>query len=217
VPARLHTGGHFRAWLGRRLGGDAELGDRIWRRILHMFGALVLVYYLLPTDFFVVLPKVDVLLLALLVVLLVEVLRHVAGVEVPTIRPYEAHRVASFAFFGLAVVGAILLFPEPIAAAVILGTALVDPIAGELRRVHPSPYLQWSGPIAAYVPLALLGMVGFGGWPLLPSLGLAGLAAVLAVAVEQPKVAWADDDLAMTFVAGVALYIVGVVVLGLPT
>ncbi len=59
-------------------------------------------------------------------------------------------------------------------------------------------------------------MVLFGGWPLLPSAGLAVLAAVLAVAVEQPKVMWADDDLAMTFVAAFALYVVGVLVIGLP-
>ncbi|MGA8664178.1 MAG: hypothetical protein WB809_03805 [Thermoplasmata archaeon] len=216
MPARLHTGGHFRAWLGRCLGGDAELGDRAWRRILHSLGVFAVVYYVLPTHFFVVLPKEDVLLLALVAVLFLEVLRHVGGIEIPTIRPYEAHRVASFAFFALALVGAILLFPEPVGAAVILGTSLVDPIAGELRRHHPSLSVRWGVPIAAYIPLALVGMVLFGGWPLLPSAGLAVLAAVLAVAVEQPKVMWADDDLAMTFVAAFALYVVGVLVIGLP-
>jgi len=152
----------------------------------------------------------------LVLVLLLEALRHAIGLELPTIREYEAHRVSSFAFFAVALVGAILLFPVPIGAAVILGTSLVDPIAGELRRHHPSMAVRWGVPIAAYLPLAVVGMVGFGGWPLLPSAGLAVLAAVLAVAVEQPKVMWADDDLAMTFVAAFALYIVGVIVLGLP-
>jgi hypothetical protein len=216
VPPRLHTGGHFRGWLGRQLGGDAELGDRAWRRILHGLGVLALLYYVLPDRFFIVLPKEDVLLLALAVVLVLEVLRHLMGLELPTLRSYESHRIASFAFFSLALVGALLLFPEPVGAAVILGTSLVDPIAGELRRHHPSTAVGWGVPIAAYVPLAIVGMVVFGGWPLLPSIGLALLAAVLAVAVEQPKVSWADDDLAMTFVAAFALYVVGVVVIGLP-
>jgi hypothetical protein len=216
VPARLHTGGRFRRWLGRRLGGDAELGDRAWRRLLHGLGAAVLIYYALPVDSFVVLPKDDVLVLALAVVLVLETLRHLAGLELPTIRAYEAQRIASFVFFSVALVGAILLLPEAIAAAVILGTALVDPLSGELRLHRVEPWVQYGVPVLVYVPLAVVGLAVIGRWPIGPSVGLALLAAVLAVAVEQPKLKWADDDLAMTFVAGLALYVVGVVVLGLP-
>lgn len=216
MPPRLHSGGRFRTWLGHRLGGDAELGDRAWRRIMHGMGALVLVYYLVPTNFFVIAPKEYILLAVLVVAILLEVLRHAAGLQLPTIRPYEEHRVASFVFYSIALAGAILLFPVPIAAAVILGVALVDPLVGELRLRGVSEPLLWVAPIAAYLPLAWVGMVVVGNWPALPSLGLSALAAVLGVASERPKLPWVDDDLAMAFVPALALYGVGVVGLGLP-
>ena len=216
MELRLHRGGRFRRWLGARFGGDAVLGDRLWRRFLHLFGAGVLVYFVLPDGFFVVLPKEVVLLLALAAVLVLEGLRHVAGLELPTVRPYEAHRVGSYVFYAVALVGAVLLFPRPIAAAVVLGTSLVDPLAGELRGAPRLSRLYPAVPLVAYAVLAWVGLALVGDWPALPALGLAVLLAPIAVAVERPKLPWVDDDLAMTFVPALVLYGLGVVVLGLP-
>lgn len=206
----------FRRWLGTRLGGDEVLGDRVWRRCLHAAGAVAVVYLVLPTDFFVVLPKEYVLLLALAAILVLEGVRHSVGVDLPTLRPYEHHRVGSYVFYAIALTGALLLFPAPIAAAVILGTALIDPLAGELRRSSRYAPFYPSLPLAAYAVLALYGLGTFGGWPLVPSVGLAVLAAVIAIAVERPKVPWIDDDLAMTFAPALALFVVGSLALGLP-
>jgi dolichol kinase len=216
MELRLHWHGRFRRWLGAALGGDEELGDRAWRRIMHLLGALVLVYYAIPDDFFVIAPKADVLLAALAVMLVLEALRHTAGLELPTIRPYETHRIASFVFFSLALVLAVLLFPLPIAAAVVLGTAIVDPVAGELRRQSTSPVLTVGLPLGAYGLLAFVGLAAIGGWPAGLSALLAAAAAPLAVAAERPKWPWVDDDLVMTFVPGLFLYGVGVLALGLP-
>jgi hypothetical protein len=216
MPPRLHRGGRFRAWLGRALGGDEELGDRIWRRVLHGLGAFVLVYFALPTGFFVVVPKEYVLLAALTAVLLLEVGRHVAGLQLPTLRPYEEHRIASFAFFAVALTGAVLLFPLPIAAAVVLGVAMVDPLVGELRLRRMPVVRRWLIGGTVYVGLALLGLWLLGGWPFLPSLALALPAALLALAAEHPKMPWVDDDLAMTFVPALFLYAAGRFLLGLP-
>jgi hypothetical protein len=213
---RLHTGGRFRTWLGARFGGDLALGDRLWRRILHGLGAAALIYYALPTDFFILVPKVYVLLAALAAVLTLEVLRHAVGLELPTIREYEREWVGSFAVFATAIVAVILIFPVPIAAAVVLGTALVDPLAGELRQRHGPRAVEIGVPFAAYSVLAFAGMAAIGRWPLVDSAGLAVVAGAIAVAVERPKVWWFDDDLAMTLVPAVALYLVGVVGLGLP-
>jgi len=213
---RLHRGGRFRAWLGARLGGDAALGDRVWRRVLHGAVAVILLYYALPNDFFEIAPKRTVLLAGLAVVLGLELLRLLGVLELPTIRPYEARRVGSYAFYALAVVGAIVLFPEPIAAAVVLGTALVDPIAGELRS-RPSVARAYPAvPLVVYWELAFVGLVVIGRWP--PSLGgaLALLAAPIAVAAEWPTIGWFDDDLAMTFAPALALWLVGIVLLRLP-
>ncbi|HYA54280.1 MAG TPA: hypothetical protein VEG42_01595 [Thermoplasmata archaeon] len=216
MPLRLHGHGRFRRWLGAALGGDEELGDRAWRRFLHVLGAAVLVYYAIPTDFFVVAPKEDILVAALAAIIVLEVLRHVAGLELPTIRSYESHRVASFVFYALALVLAVLLFPLPVGAAVVLGTAVVDPLAGELRRAQwPTP-ATWGVPLVAYEALAVAGLALIGAWPLATAGALAAGAAVLAVVSERPKWPWVDDDLAMTIVPAVFLYGTGVLVLGLP-
>jgi hypothetical protein len=215
MTLRLHRGGRFRRWLGRRLGGDEALGDRAWRRILHCLGASVVLYLIVPNNFFVVAPKETVLLAALAIALALEILRHTLGLELPTIRPYEQRRVGSFAFYAIALTGAVLLFPVPIAAAVVLGCSIVDPLAGEVRRTSWPTWVQWLVPWAVYVPLAVVGMSLVGSWPLLPALALAALAGAVAVAVERPTIAWVDDDLAMTFVPALVLFGVGTLALGL--
>ena len=179
-------------------------------------GALLLIYFVLPNNFFLVLPKEDILLLALAAVWVLEGIRLTAHFELPMIRPYEERRVASYAFYGTALVGAVLIFPEPIAAAVILGTALVDPIAGELRRSSSHRNLYPALPYVAYVALAILGLSAIGGWPILWAVPLAALAGIVALAAEYPNVPWIDDDLTMTFVPAIVLYAVGVLVLRLP-
>jgi len=216
MAPRLHRGGRFRAWLGSRLGGDFDLGDRVWRRLLHAAGAAVLLYYVIPVDFFVLVPKLYVLLAALAAVLLLELLRHLVHLELPTIRPYEARRIGSYAFYAVALVGAVVLFPEPIGAAVVLGTALVDPLAGELRASARGRRLSPAVPLAVYALLAFGGLAGIGRWPPADSAALAVLAAVVGVAAERPKIDWIDDDLTMTFLPAIALYLVGVIALGLP-
>jgi dolichol kinase len=214
---RLHRGGKFRRWLGARFGGDFALGDRIWRRALHAFAAVALVYFALPTNFFLIAPKEYILLAALAAVLVLEGLRHAVGLELPTIRPYEEDRLGSFAIFAVAIVVAILLFPLPIACAVVLGTAVVDPLAGELRADARYRRVDAVVPFGAYAALAFVGLAVLGRWAPLPSAGLALLAGAIAVAVERPKVWWIDDDLVMTLVPAVALYLVGVVALGFPS
>jgi len=211
---RLHRGGRFRRWLGGALGGDFELGDRMWRRALHVLGAGALLYYVLPNDFFLVAPKLDILLAALATVYVLEGLRLAAGLELPTIRPYEEGRVSSFALFGTAIVLAIVFFPLPIACAVVLGTAVVDPLAGELRRDPRYRRVDALAPFALYSTLAFLGLAVAGRWPPLPSAALALVAGAIAIAVERPKVWWVDDDLVMTLVPALALYALGVVALG---
>jgi dolichol kinase len=217
MALRLHRGGRFRRWLGAQFGGDELLGDRLWRRCMHALGAAVLVYFVLPTDFFVVLPKEGVLLAALGAVVVLEVARHTVGLELPTLRPYEQHRVGSYVFYALALVGAILLFPVPVAAAVILGTSLVDPLAGEVRRSTKYRWLYPALPLTVYAMLAFLGLAVVGRWPLPASAVLAVVASPIAIAAEWPKIPWVDDDLMMTFVPALVLYGIGVAVLGLPS
>jgi hypothetical protein len=212
---RLHTGGTLRRWLGARFGRDEAYGDRVWRRILHASGAFVLIYYPFPDPFLGIVPKLGLLLAALGTLFALEFLRHAAALEIPALREYERGRPASFVFYGIALVAAVVFLPLPIGSAVVLGTSLVDPLIGELRasprwrRSYPGlPYAAWFG-------LGVLGLAGFGGWPLPDAIGLAAIAGAAAIAVERPKIPWMDDDLLMTFVPAAILYGLGVVVLGL--
>ena len=139
---------------GERLGGDFALGDRIWRRILHGLGAVVLVYFVVPNGFFVFAPKEVILLVLLGLVVVAELLRFTVGLELPTVRDYESHRVGGYVYFAVALTIVVLLFPEPIAVAVVLGTAFVDPVAGELRTAGRSRSLYPAVPVALYAVLA---------------------------------------------------------------
>ena len=176
----------------------------------------MLVYEVVPERFFLVVGKEWVLLAALAAVLLMELLRHLAGLELPTIREYERGRIGSYVFYATALALAVLLFPVPIAAAIVLGTAWVDPIAGELRTSGRHRGAYPAVPLAAYAVLAFVGMAVLGSWPLEDAAGLAVLVAPIAIAAEWKKIPWIDDDLAMTLVPGVVLYLVGGLALGLP-
>jgi len=181
-------------------------GDRALRRILHAAGAVVLIYYLFPPNLLVFVPNFVLPLLTVSALLVLEALRLRGTIEIPTIRPYEQHRLASYAYFAVALVLAVLLFPPPIAAAVVLGTSLIDPLIGELRR--PNPYraaYPWV-PFALYAGLAYVAFLGFGSWAPVPALALAVVAAALALLVERPKWTLVDDDLAMTLIPAVAVY-----------
>ncbi|MCI4352475.1 MAG: hypothetical protein L3K14_03710 [Thermoplasmata archaeon] len=202
---RILTGGRWRRWLGARLGGDFELGDRAWRRTLHFFGAAVLLYYALPTDVLGGFTREELLLTALALVLVLELLRWAAGVELPTIRAYERARIASYVFYAVALVAAVLLFPLPIALVVVLGTAFVDPLIGELRLSSRwrSTYPWFPG--AVYVLLGSAALIFVTHWPAFAAVLFVGIAAVVALAVERPKIPDLDDDLAMTLVPALVL------------
>ncbi len=213
---RARRGGSFRRRLAALFGRDEAAADELWRRILHGAGAFVLVYYVLPTGFFLVAPKEDVLLAALGAVIVLEVARRIARLELPTLRPYEARRPASFLFYAVALVVAVLLFPEPIAAAVVVGTAFVDPVAGELRRQARSRGVALGVPWAVYTALAVTALVGVGRWPWTDAVALAAVGGAVAVAAERVRYAWLDDDLTMTVAPALVLWALASPVLGLP-
>jgi hypothetical protein len=205
VTVKFHTGGRVRRWIGARLGGDFELGDRVYRRSLHCLGALVLLYFALPRHLVGWFTTEMLLLLGLGLVLLLELLRWAVGVELPTIRSYEKARIASYTFYAVALVAAVLLFPLPIALVVVLGTALVDPLVGELRisARWRSTYPWFPGVV--YVLLGASALILVTHWQVFPAVLAAGIAAVVALAVERPKIPQLDDDLAMTLVPALVL------------
>jgi hypothetical protein len=204
--AKLHRGGRTRAWIGRLLGGDETLGDRVWRRALHLAGAAVLLVYVLPSNTFGPIPVRVVLVAALLGVLLLEVLRRRAGWELPTIRPHEHARIASFALYAIGLVLAVLLFPEPVAVAVVLGAALVDPLRGELRLRRCSAATLWFSGFVLYAALAAPTFVLLGRYDWVRAAGATLIVSIVGVEMEGPNAPIPfDDDLTMTIVPGALL------------
>lgn len=210
-PRRLGTG-RFRRWLGTHLAGDPDAGDRVLRRLLHLAAAVACVFYLVPPVLLPGLTRATLLLAALIVVLALEATRLAGWIELPGLRVHEAHRPASFVYFGIAIVVVLLAVPEAYALVAVLGAAWVDPLIGELRG---RPTRRWAYPvlpIAAYAAIAFLPLwwLGhFSGWlALLLALGSAGL----AVAVESPRHHHLDDDLLMTLVPAAALWIAGILI-----
>jgi hypothetical protein len=205
VAAYRLTHGRWRRWLGRRLGGDFDLGDRAWRRILHGLAAIVLFYYALPRQILLGLTREELLLTALGLVLVLELLRWLVGLELPTLRAYERRRVASYVFYAVALVAVVLLFPMPIALVVVPGTALIDPLVGELRlSTRWRDTYPWL-PGAVYALLATTALVVVVRWSVLAALLFAGIAAAVALLAERPKIPELDDDLAMTLVPALVL------------
>jgi hypothetical protein len=174
------------------------------RRGFHLAAGLVLVYYLLPSRV-LGFPNAGLLLASLAIGLALEGLRWAGWIRLPGLRPYEQQRPASFVYFAVAIVVAILVLPEAIAAAVILGAALVDPVIGELRgrRLPAGTYPIL--PLVAYAAVAAAALRGIGGWTAAGSVAGAALAGVVAIAVERARIPYVDDDLTMVLAPALAL------------
>lgn len=205
MTLRIHTGGRLRRWIGARLNGDFELGDRVYRRLLHCLGALILLYFALPHRLVGAFTSEDLLFVGFGLVVVLECLRWVAGVELPTIRPYEKKRIASYTYYAVALLAAVLLFPLPVALVVVLGTAFVDPLIGELRASSRwrSSY-PWI-PGAVYVLLGAGALISVTHWSPFAAVLAAGIAAPVALLAERPKIPYLDDDLVMTLIPALVL------------
>lgn len=104
------------------------------RRLVHLCTPLFLVYYWLPEPLWPGgLTREQGLVILLIVVLFFEFLRLRAKWRIIGIREYEYHRVSAAAWAAVAIVFTFLFFPFQLAAPVLIGMALVDPLVGELR------------------------------------------------------------------------------------
>jgi hypothetical protein len=210
LPIPLHRNARLRQWLGEKVAGDAAMGDLVWRRIVHMSGALVLLYFVFPGDFWVTpWPQTTTVILLLLLEagLFIELFRHLGYVDVPVIRPYERDRIAGYCWYAMGLTFAVLLFPEPVAVAVVLGAAFVDPLIGEFRR-RGVPRAYSGLAFGAYALMAGGSLYALGGWAALPAVVGALVAAAVALAVERLRAPFVDDDFTMPVVPGLVLLLV---------
>ncbi len=184
--------------------------NRFWRRTIHVAGALVLLYFVIPGNFgYLPWPSATTVTILLLLeaALILELLRQFGRIKVPLTRPYEEGRIAAYTWYAISLSIAILVFPEAIAVGVVLGVAIVDPLIGELRLRGARPAYPYV-PFAVYLALVFSSLLGVGNWRLTVALPAAFAAAVLAIAAERPRLRFLDDDLLMTLVPATFLWAV---------
>ncbi len=178
----------------------------LMRRAVHCLMALAPVYYLFPVDLPVIGVRRWVLLIAFFAVVgLIEAIRLPKGILIFGMRPYEKEKIAAFVWAAAGITAALWLFPHDIASAVIVGMALVDPLAGELRsrKVGTSMCVG----VSSLVYLAICGttllIANHHSLPVVMMLALVGTA--VAIVSEHFKNAYVDDDFLMACAPGVVM------------
>lgn len=170
----------------------------LFRRCLHCMLALAPFYYLLPEE----LPVLRVgrwvlLILFFLIVSLVEIVRLAMGWTFFGLRPHEKDQIASFVWAAGGVTAALWLFREDIASAAIIGMALVDPLAGELRGRRPESSVSITVPIAAYIAISVVALHAYGLMSDQSVVLASIIGAAAAVGIERQKIRYLDDDFLM--------------------
>lgn len=173
----------------------------IARRIVHLSAPVFLVYYFLPSPLWDGGPtRQAALLIALAICLGFELLRLVIGFNVPGMRSYERDQISAGAWAAIALTFAFLFFPFELAAPVIVGMALVDPVIGKLRRTKWYPWFPYALHLA--IMLSILGAL----LPMdLRTIVAAAIASALALLAEGFKTSYVDDDFLMIVVPLVGL------------
>jgi hypothetical protein len=176
------------------------------RRCAHMSIALSPVYYLAPEELPVVeVPREALLLLFLSSVVLFEHFRLRRRISVVGLRPHECDSVASFVWAAAGITVALWLFPMWIAVAAVVGMALVDPLAGELRAAHASVSVSLLVPFVAYFAICAGLFLFSREFGAAAALVMSAVGAAVAVAAEAADVRFVDDDLLMIVVPGAVL------------
>ena len=169
--------------------------DPHWfRRTNHALGSLIVVFYLIREDLGFSVRREMLAIIFLLIPLTIEVQRRYRKTLFLGLREHEKNRLASYVWFDIAAVLLILLFPQQIAAPLIITVAFADPVIGELKR-----FGFWYSKAGGFLTTFIIFLI-FRYNPL-----LGGLGAVLAVIGEHPNHRFIDDDFLMPMLPAVVL------------
>lgn len=179
---------------------DVQPRPHGFRRMIHVSGACVLVYYLYPDSvLWIYILKIIIMLTILISAMIVEGLRLSnrlgEGFLFP-FRTYEANRVGAYIWFSISISALLLFFPQQIAGPCILAMCIGDPLIGEIRNKN-----RILCEIAGIV-LCLFIFLMFS-YPFY----IAFLAGLLAVGAEGIKTKKIDDDFLMPVIPAIVIYI----------
>jgi len=169
----------------------------IFRRMFHLCAPGILVYYVFPKTFFGI-SKDAWLIIGLMLLLILEAARLFLGKVFFGMRGYEKDQISAYAWAGMGVTLAFLVFPMPFVICAVVGLGWTDPIIGELRKKNKMKYYPWL-PIVFYFLIVFCCLVLFSEIPWLAIVILASVGSLGAIAVEKPKIP-VDDDFLMLII-----------------
>ena len=182
-------------------------GGRKWsigRRLVHWVLSLAIIYYWLPDPLFIEgFHRWYVLLGAVLIACTVEFARLKRKKIFPGMRSYEESRIASYVYAVIGVAVVLSISPDIVGVPCILGMALCDPLAGELRYAKVKEIKIAAFTAVAYAFIALFSLAILRAEPFTMVL-LIVVMTPLAVLSEQVDIKHLDDDLTMLVVPAVA-------------
>ncbi len=178
--------------------------SRALRRIVHCLLALGIVYYIIPVQILPGLPKDEALILLLLAILSFEAVRLHLNIRIVGLRPYEYSRLSGFSWAFMGICTVVLFFPLPIALPALFGVALMDPLAGELRRLEQGKLANIIWPIS-FIMFSVLLLIHYHP-PVVPlSMGFTG--STVSWLSEKMKFRSIDDDFLMSVLPAAAMLI----------
>ena len=175
-----------------------EKAERI-RGIVHLIYPVALLYYVVPPDTYIGVPREFFVLGFLVAFFALEAYRLNSDFELFLVRDYERDRIGAYALGSFAIGLGLLFFPMPATVVATCGMAWIDPLCGMTKGKRLYPFV----PLAAYFILAAVLFIAVGYGPLAAAVQ-AVIMAVVAIAVEKPNLHQIDDDFLMVFVPLVA-------------
>ena len=184
---------------------DSVKFDTHWfRRVFHTFAVFFLIYYILPNEYWISILKNSISVSLVVFVFILEYLRlkgKISGKQFFGLRVYEKNRVASYLYFGIAILILLLFFPQQISIPCILCACFYDPIIGELRHRFRNRTAYSIG----FFICILFFMVTWYKANIWIMITVSLLGAGGALIGEMKKVWWLDDDFAVQILPAVLI------------
>lgn len=162
-------------------------------------------YYLLPEHLAFGMPRWSLLVIFLGSIIAFESYRHLKGFMFIGLRPHEKHQIASFVWAAAGIALVLWAFPPDIASAALVGMAIVDPLAGEMRSRGFGDKNGVIVSLAAYLALCGGVLLLANARSAVEMVVMCPAAALIAVASERVKVTCMDDDFLMSVLPAAAM------------
>lgn len=172
-----------------------------FRRAFHLASPFFLVYYTVPSDIGIGIPKQYVLISILSGLIIIEIMRIAFSVRLFGMREYEARKLSAYAWGAIGLSLGFLFFPMKFVVPLFVGMAWVDPLCNWARQRNVYPTI----PMLAYFGIVLMLMTTMSGVDRSTLAAYSFIATVLALAAEYPNNRYIDDDFTMFVVPLVAI------------